>query len=212
MNSLIQYFWVPILSFTVSMKWLNEEKTEEILLLAQHLWVQLITFSPPHFTDKNIEWFTRYLSQRKKYYNISIAVQNVETKFRFFIIPEYKNATLSEIKKITWDTTLDLSLVDNDSGMDIIKAQKNLGNSLKNVFLNDKFWLKVGLLPWTLPGNISYLPIESFLMQLKTNGYNGFITIKVKPSELWVWNEEKILENLKNIKNYYCKYFLYFNV
>ena len=139
MKNLIHEFHIPIVSMTVSMKGLNESKIDEIISLAKALDVQVITFSPPHFGDKNVEWFTKYLGKIKQHLNITIAVQNVESKFRFFIIPEYKNVTLSEIKKITGSTALDLSFVDSASGMDIIKAQKNLGVSLKNVFLNDKF-------------------------------------------------------------------------
>jgi homospermidine synthase len=47
-------------------------------------------------------------------------------------------------------------------------------------------------------------------MKLKTWGYNGFITLKVKPSELWVGNEERVLQNLEYAKNYYSKHYLNF--
>ena len=43
----------------------------------------------------------KYLLKIKRDTHITIAVQNVEPKFLFFIIPEYKNATLYEIKKVT---------------------------------------------------------------------------------------------------------------
>jgi hypothetical protein len=34
---------------------------------------------------------------------------------RFFIIPEYRNSTLSEIKRVTGDTSLDLVAIDSSS-------------------------------------------------------------------------------------------------
>jgi hypothetical protein len=80
---------------------MNEKKVDTIINIAKFLQVQVITFTPPHFSDKNTSWFSKYLLKVKKDTHISIAVQNIEPKFIFFIIPEYKNATLYEIKKIT---------------------------------------------------------------------------------------------------------------
>jgi hypothetical protein len=107
----------------------------------------VITFSPPHFSDKNSTWFSKYLARVKRDTRLSIAIQNVGSKFIFFIIPEYKNATLSEIKKITGDTALNLIDIDSSSGMDILKAQKILGNTIKNIFLADRHGSTIGLLP-----------------------------------------------------------------
>ena len=39
-----------------------------------------ITFTPPHFSDKNTSWFSKYLLKVKKDTHISIAVQNIEPK------------------------------------------------------------------------------------------------------------------------------------
>jgi hypothetical protein len=47
--------------------------------------------------------------------HLSIAIQNVDPKFIFFLIPEYKNTALAEIKKLTGETTLDLSSIDTSS-------------------------------------------------------------------------------------------------
>ncbi len=201
-------FNMPVLSITAPARWMNEKKVDKIIWIAWILWTQLVTFSPPHFSDKKTTWFTRYLLKVKRDTHISIAIQNVEPKFLFFIIPEYKNATLFEIKKITWDATLDLSSIDPNSWMDILKAQKMLWSSIKNIFLSDKHWSKSWILPWWAWGWISYLPLESFFMKLKISWYNWFISLKVKPSELWVWTEEKVLQNLDYSISYYKKHFL----
>ena len=199
---------MPVLSITAPTRGMNQKKVDKIVDMALKLWVQLITFSPPHFTDKNITRFTKYLLKVKRDTHITIAIQNVELKYILYIIPEYKNATLYEIKKITGDTSLDLSNIDSASGMDILKAQKMLWSSMKNIFLNDKHWSKAWILPWWAWGWISYLPLESFLMKLKISWYNWFITLKVKPSELGVWTEEKVIQNLDYSMSYYKKHFL----
>lgn len=211
-KSLSDSFWIPVLSITASLKWMSEKWVDQIISIAKTLWVQVITFSPPHFWDKNITWFKQYLSKIKKETNISIAVQNVEPKFIFFIIPEYKNATLTEIKKVTWDSSLDLWAVESSSWTDILKAQKILWNSIKNIFLSDKDWTKTWLLPWKASSWISHLPLESFFMKLKSVWYNWFFTIKVKPIELGVWNEKTVLQNLEFVKEYYKKYYVNFKI
>jgi len=208
LKSLIDYFNVPILSITAPNRGLNEKKVDMIVDIAKNVWAQNITFYPPYVTDKNTTWYTRYLSKVKRDTHLSISIANVEPKFIFFIIPEYKNASLLEIKRITGDTALDLSSIDSSSWMDILKAQKNLWSSLKNIYFSDKHWPKKGILPWLAWGWTSYLPLESFLMKLRASGYAAFLTLKVTPREMWVWTDEKVLQNLEYFKWYYKKHFL----
>ncbi len=201
-------FKIPVLSITAPSVWMNQKRVDKIVQIALKLWTQIITFSPPHHSDKDNSWFTKYLPKIKRETHLTIAVQNVESKLIYFIIPEFKNATLNEIKKITWDATLDLWSIETSSGMDILMAQKVLWWTIKNVFLSDKQWIRTWLLPGWASGWISFLPLESFLMKLKAAGYNWFITIKVKPSELWVWTEEKVIQNMEYVIWYYKKHFL----
>lgn len=205
---LINEFDLPVLSITAPSKWMNEKKVDDIINLALHLWAQTITFSPPHISDSNKKWFENHLLKVKRDTHLWISIQNVESKYLLFVIPEYKNATLTEIKRVTGDSSLDLSNIDTSTGMDIMKAQKILWSSMKNIYLSDRHWSKIWILPWTAWGWISYMPLESFFMKLKTSWYNGFISLKVKPSELWVWTEAKVLQNLEFVLNYYRKHFL----
>lgn len=203
-------FALPVLSITAPARGMNEKKVDRIIQLATTLGAQQITFSPPHFSDKNTNWFTKYLLKVKRDTHLSISVQNVEPKFIFFVIPEHKNSSLLEIKKVTGDTTLDVSSIDQSSGLDIIKAQKILWSSIKNIFLSDKRGSKKGLLPGMSGGGVSYLALESFFMKLKAGWYNGFISLDVKSSELWSGIEEKVEQNLIYAKEYYKKHFLNF--
>jgi hypothetical protein len=196
------------LSITAPSTGMDHNKVDKIMKMALKLWVQIVTFSPPHYTDKDTSWFTEHLLKVKRDTHISVSIQNVESKFLFFIIPEFKNATLSNIKKITWDVTLDLWSIENTSWMDIMRAHKLLWTTIKNILLSDRHGIKWWLLPGWAGGGISYLPIESFFMKLKTSWYNWFMTLSVKPSELWVWTEEKILQNLEYLVSYYKKHFL----
>ncbi len=207
---LIKEFNVPVLSITAPSIWMTERKVNTIVSMAKELEAQLITFSPPRITDKETSWFSRHLPKVKRDSHLSIAIQNVEPKFLFLIIPEYKNATFPEIRRITWDTTLNLWWITPSSNMDIMRAQKFLGWSLKNIFFSDRYWSRTWMLPWWAWWGVSYLPLESFLMKLKSSGYSSFITMKINPKELWVWNNDKVIRNLGYIKKYYEKHFIHF--
>ena len=201
-------FDLPVLSITAPPKWMNEKKVDKIVKIASALKAQVLNFSPPHISDKNTTWYSRYLLKVKRDTHLSISIQNVDPKFIFFLIPEYKNTALAEIKKLTGETTLDLSAIDSSSWYDILKAQKLLWSSLKNIFLSDRHGNQHGVLPGWAWWGISYLPLESFFYKLKTTWYNWFITLKVKPTELGAWNEDRVIQNLEFVKSYYEKHFL----
>jgi hypothetical protein len=67
--------------------------------------------------------------------------------------------------------------------------------------------MKRGILPGGAWGGISYMPLESFLMKLKTMWYSWFITLKVNPKEIGVGNSDRVLQNLEYMRKYYEKHF-----
>lgn len=210
LKGLSDAFNIPVLSITAPDRWLNKEKIDKIVKIAETLNSQIINFYPPHISDKGLEFFPKYLQKIKKELRVKVTLQNIEQKYMLFVIPEYKNSNLLDIKKITGDTALNLSNIDRSSGIDLNKAQAMLGNTLCHIYLNDKTGIKDGLLPGNAWGWVSYLPIESFLMKLKSSGYNWFFSLRVKPSEISSGNDEKVLYNLEFIKKYYTKHFIDF--
>ena len=211
-SSLIEQFSLPVLSMSAPSTKLNEEKVDQIINIAKHIGAEVVSFSPPHISDKNTKWFRQYLPKIKKEEWITFSVQNVAPKFLFFIIPEYKNSTLEQIKKTTGFTTLDVGGVDVSSGIDLTKAYDLLGSSIKNIFLSDRDSNgKEGLLPGNAWNGVSHLPLESFLMKLKKNNYTWHISLKINPNELFVGDEEKIQEQFVQFQNYYHKYYTNFN-
>lgn len=202
-NKISNEVWIKVLSISAPSKKINKYMVDKLLYMASYLWSQLVTFFPPHFSDKNIDWYNEYLPKLSKDSLISISIKNVEPEFLFFIIPARKNASLIEVKKVTWNTSFDIS-----SSSDIIKDISFLGSSMKNIYLSDSLNDKKWLVLWTSVGNTSNLPIESFLMKLKANSYNWFFSIKLSPSELWVWDYNLVIDRLKGCISYYKKYFL----
>ncbi len=112
---LSQKFSLPVLSITAPHRGMNEKKVDMIIALAAKLDSQVITFTPPHFSDKKTSWYSRHLAKVKKDTHLSVTIMNVEPKNIFFIIPEHKNASLVEIKKVTGDTTLNIAGIDTAS-------------------------------------------------------------------------------------------------
>ncbi len=206
-ETLSKEFWVPVVSITAPATKLDEKKVDMLIKIWEKLWSNVITFSPPHISDKNTKWFRSYLPKIGKSSSIALTVQNVPPKFLFFIIPEYKNSTLDQIKKITGTTTLNIWWIDASSWIDIMKAEQLLNGTIKNVLISDRSIEKEWLLPGKAWGWVSHLPLESFLMKLKTSWYSESLSLKVDPKELWVWDLEKVLFELSSFKKYYSKYF-----
>lgn len=204
---LTQEFGIPVISLTAPGKDMGQDKLQVIMHMAEKLSVQLVTFSPPHITDKDTKWFGEPLQKFKKHSHISVCVQNVESKFLFFVIPEYRGATFEKIKSLTGDTTLDVIAIESASNMDVMKAQAALGSSIKNILFADKNDTQRGILPGGAGSGLSYLPLESFLMKLKSMGYNGHITLKTSAKEIGVGNAQRVLQNLEYMKQYYEKHF-----
>lgn len=212
MKRLVDSFNIPIISLTAPWKDMSTEKFEKIIHMGQYLGVKLITFSPPHLTDKDTKWFWEYLKNVSEKVEIPCAIQNVEAKFLFFIIPEYRNATLEKIKSVSGCTTLDLMSLDTEGGKDIMEAQAELGSSIKNIFFADKSLTQKWLIPGKMAGGLSQLPLESFLMRMKSIGYDGYISVKISPKEMGIGDASEVERNLWDILNYYKTHFLDFTL
>ncbi len=119
---------VCIESVTAPERGMSVELFERIESCVEALGVKHITYFPPTRFEKDIEWFTLRLPEtaKKKRKTPLRAVANVEPKTVFFVIPEYRDATLQAIKKTTGATVLDVSRVDPESGIDLLKSSSLL--------------------------------------------------------------------------------------
>jgi sugar phosphate isomerase/epimerase len=174
-----------------------------IIALAERLSVTIINIYPPHRLDKDGGWFSEDLpALKKKHPNIQFAVINVEPKTFLFFIPEYKDATLTSIKKLTGETTLSIANINPESGVDLIKTFTVLGNSIVNVFLSDKTAAKAGLLPGK-----GEMPLETLLIRLKEGGYRRTFTLKVEPKSLGAGNDKTVFKRMAEAKQFWTKHY-----
>ena len=204
--SLIKLYHIPVKSLTAPWKDMGMKKFQDIFDLGKKIWVNSISFAPPHIMDKDTKWF-HHLAKIQKTTDIFLCVRNVESTFLFFVIPEYSNASFEKIKSTTGNVSLDILAVQNSSQMDIMRALAVLWSSLKNIYLADKRDRTLWTIPWTWAWGLSNIPLESFFMKLKAQSYKGDISLRVNPKEIWVWNPELVLKHLNAMKFYYTQHF-----
>lgn len=202
-KSLSDEFKVPVLSITAYEKKMDSKLVDSLINFAWITWTKLINFYPPHRADKDTLWFSDYLTKaQNKEKDITLSVLNVEPKTFLFFIPEYKDATLTTIKKVTWNTSLSISNVDPSSWVDLIKTFSMLWNTIKNVYLSDKSWTKNEVMLWKWD-----MPLRDLLWRLKENWYDWIFTIKISPKELWVGDDSLLINRIADAKKYFDKHF-----
>lgn len=206
-KSLQKLYNLPVRSVRAPIKDMSTKHTHAIIKLSEIIGAKSLTFAPPYIMDKDTKWFWE-LQKLQAHSELDICVQNVEAKFLFFVIPEYRNANLEKIKSITGSTSLDLVAIENASNMDILRAQAIFGSSMKNVYLADKEANKKSIMPGRATGWLSYLPLESFLMKLCAIDYAGNIIIKIDPYFIGAGDFQEVMKNLESVRAYYKKYFI----
>jgi sugar phosphate isomerase/epimerase len=200
---LVKSTGVKVQSITAYERKMSKESVDKVIEIADILKVTPLFFYPPHRSDKEGNWFHEYLPKMKaKRTDLTFGIINVEPKTILFFIPEYKDATLTSIKKLTGETALHITNVDPTTGVDLLKTFSVLGNSIRNVYLSDKNATKGKLLPGK--GDV---PLESLLIKLKENKYPGLFTLQVNPKELGAGKDEVVLEKLEEARKYFQKYF-----
>lgn len=194
---------IPVVSVTAYERKMSDEAVEAVAKLAKTVGAQGINFYPPHRLDKDGAWFNEHIPKvAKDYDGIDFNVINVEPKTFLFFIPEYKDATLSSVKKLTGKTALHVSNVDPESGVDLMKTFAMLGSTIRNVLLSDRSGNREDLLPGR-----GDAPLESLLIKLREAGYKGNFTLKVSPKELSAGDDEAVQKKLAQAKAYFAKHY-----
>ncbi|EKE26170.1 MAG: hypothetical protein ACD_4C00399G0003 [uncultured bacterium (gcode 4)] len=202
-KELSQTFKVPVVSISAYERKMDNNTVDFIIQMARELWSKSINFYPPHRLDKDNSWFSNYLPKiKEKNPDLNINIMNVEPKTFLFFIPEYKDATLSTIKKITNETALVVSNVDPSSWIDLLKTFSLLWNSIKNVYLSDKSWNKQDMFLWKWD-----MPLRDLLWKLNDNWYSWLFTLKINPKEILAGKDDQVLVKLLEAKEFFLKHF-----
>jgi hypothetical protein len=163
LDSLMELTDIRIMSITAPERKITKKQCDMILMLAQTLGVETVSFHPPHRLDKDREWFGEYLQTLvAKYPSITINIVNAPPKTWLFVISEYGDARPETIKKITGHTALSIANVDPESGVDLMKTFVLLGSTMNLIYLSDKGEGESKIFPGE-----GTMPLESLLIKLR---------------------------------------------
>ncbi|KKR07775.1 MAG: hypothetical protein UT36_C0012G0018 [Candidatus Peregrinibacteria bacterium GW2011_GWF2_39_17] len=179
----------------------SKGKIEDAVRMAKKLNTRVIVIQPPKILDlKLARWLKSEIPKIRQKEEISIALENAPSKTMLGFIPEFSMNSLNELKKFK-HACLDTSRVAQKKE-DLIRVYTILKKFLVHVHLSNVYHNK----PYALP-ETGILPIESFLSKLKQDDFQGAISLKIKPKNLNIENQEKLLQTLKS-SLFYCRKYL----
>jgi sugar phosphate isomerase/epimerase len=199
-KSLVEETGLPVLAIQTPTN-ANAKKIQKAVQMARELGTKVIVIQPPRIFDfKYIQWLKNETPKIRQKENISIALENAPSKNFLGIIPEHAMGGLLDLKKFK-HACLDTSRVAQKKE-DLMRVYSALKKYLVHVHLSN---VKGGN-QYYLPQK-GIIPIESFLTKLKQDGFRGAISIKVNGKYMNTGDDEKVMEELKEMKKYYDKYF-----
>lgn len=204
MLELSKKYSLPIVSMSSPWKWMTTLKLRSLLKGIYEVKPTNFFVSPPHRTDKDFSWFTvkfKSFANEIEWHWIDFGVTNVEPKTFLFFLPEYKEANLIQIKKLTEKTGLVTDAIDITSWVDLIRTYVIFWKTIKAIFLADRKWNTTWLFPWKWE-----LPLESILIKQKRSKFKKDIILKVKPESLKIWNSKEVVRYLMASKEFIERY------
>lgn len=178
----------------------SKSKIEDAVRLAKKINARIIVIQPPKLFDvKLTSWLKKEIPKIRQQENISIALENASSKTVLGFLPEHAMNSLKDLKDFK-HVCLDTSRT-AEKKEDLIKVYNNLKKFLVHVHLSNVYKGK----PYAAP-EIGSLPIESFLSKLKGDDFKGSVSIRVKPKNYHVGNEDKLLEDMKSSIKFCRKY------
>ena len=199
-KSLVEETGLPVLAIQTPVN-SNTKKVQKAIEMARSLGTKVIVIQPPKIFDfKYIQWLKNEIPKIRQKENISIALENAPSKNFLGIIPEHAMGGLLDLKKFK-HACLDTSRVAQKHD-DLMRVYTALKRFLVHVHLSN---VKGGN-QYYLPQK-GIIPIESFLTKLKQDGFKGAISLKVNGKYLNTGDDEKVMKELKEMKEYYEKYF-----
>ncbi len=174
------------------------EKTIEI---AKEVSCKVIIVQPPRiFSVRQTSWLKKQVPKLRAKENISIALENAPADMILGFIPKHAMNNVVEMKKFK-HACIDTTRVAIRK-QDLMRLYKTLSKYLVHIHLSNVRGSKRYYRP-----DDGILPLESFLTKLKQDKFPGSVSIKVNPKYLHAGNDQKVMKNLKEMKDYYDKYF-----
>lgn len=179
----------------------SQKSVEHVISMAVYLECPVVVITPPKITDFS---FTRWLKKeapllrRKKGIQIALINTGGETFLGFLPSRAMNNITdLKNFGMVAIDTSATAA-----KKTDLLRFYEHLKKLVVHVHLSNVRHHK----DYSLP-NEGVLPLESFIKKLKSNGYQGVFSIRVRPAELMEGDDDKVVKSLKKAKDFVDSYF-----
>ncbi len=175
----------------------GSKSVKHVVDMAVYLGCPTVVVTPPKFLDfKFTNWLKKEAPVLKKKHDIQIALVNTPGKNVFGFLPEHALNTISDLKRFG-TVALDCSSSVSRKWGDLMETYGHFRKLVVHVHLSNIHHYK----PYSLP-NEGSLPLESFLRKLCINDYQGFLSLRVRPSELGAGEDEKVVERLRKAKSF----------
>jgi sugar phosphate isomerase/epimerase len=179
----------------------SEKSVEHVINMAAFLGCSVVVITAPKITDFS---FTRWLKKEapllRKKKGIQLALVNSGGETFLGFLPGRSLNNLTDLKNFGM-VALDTSATAAKKN-DLIRFYESLKKLVVHIHLSNVRHHREYSLP-----NEGVLPLESLLKKLKSNGYEGAISIQVRPADLMEGDDEKVVKNLKKAKEFVDSYF-----
>ena len=179
----------------------TEKSVEHVVDMAIYLNCPVVVIIPPKLLDfKLANWLRKQIPELRKRKKVQIALVNAPGETFLGFLPARAMNNLTDLKKFGM-VVLDTSSTASKK-WDLIRIYEHLKKLVVHVHLSNVRHHK----DYSLP-NEGILPLESFLKKLKSNGYKGAISIRVRQADLSAGDDEKVVKKLKQAKQFIDDYF-----
>jgi len=200
LKELEERFKMPIKAFTLPSKGADKfiNSFERVVSHFEGATVNLASPEVLSFSYK--KWMENSIPQLCKRFRLNLNRITMPTETIMGIIPARNEASLHMLRQ-KGNVAADLSALWK-SNEDVMRVPDFLRDKMKLVYLSN---VRNGSMYSSLP--IGILPVESFLTKLARDDYRGDFILKISPRNLHEGDIEKMMDIVKESKEFFEKYF-----
>lgn len=180
----------------------SAKSVEHVVEMAVYLECPVVVVTAPKLLDfKFTNWLKKKSHTLEKKKHIQIALLNTPEKTMFGFLPDRAMNSVADLKKFGM-AALDTSSAASKKWGNLMSVYNHLKKLIVHVHLSNIHKHKEYSLP-----NEGVLPLESFLKKLKQGDYKGALSIRVRPSQLHAGDDDKVIAQLKKVKEFVDEFY-----
>ena len=162
--------------------------------------VRVNVYSPEVFSSSYKSWVDTSLPQLCQRYRLPMTRVTAPFKTLLGILPSRTEGSLHALRE-AGDVSVDLVALWKSSE-DIMRVPGFLRENMKHIYLANAQGGR-----GYVPLSHGVLPVESLLTKLAREDYRGDFTLKISPGNMHAGNDERMMEVIKESKDFFDKYF-----